>query len=381
MQLFFPILSFNISASIAREGADNVSIASFIYRKFYPYVFIITFLVGFFSYLFSSAYNFMLLISFSVVLAGIEALHNMLLSVLRVFNKHYIYSSFTLFKTFGFAFISLIFYYFEFGSIYFFILSQIFWYLFVFLIFHFFLLRSKLLSGLTYISNSIVLKYSLLLLPHLVAQWILSSSNRLVVQHYLGYDELGKFNIAFTIGMLVLLLNSGVAVVLPQNFFQRFQFWISLNTRRKYFLIYSSFVAFLQLSVFFLLKVNSTYFNFYDFSNYPVNLIFLFVSSGFYLLGFYFYFVNVLFFYKRSLLISLITLFVTSLSLLVSIFLTIYGGSIGTSYSVFISYLVYYLITMFFSFKICDELKFDFVVDLLLPSGFLLLSYVCYLLF
>ena len=366
-QVLFPLLCFNIPSGIAREGADSPTKGLFVYQKAIPYVIGIIAVSSFFAFFVEKIFSIeWVLVIF--LLAGVEALHNMQLSIYRAFDKHIIYLTFVAVKTIGLGLIISVLIYYGYMSLMAVLVSQVSWYIVVFAIF-------RISSNIKVNADAIerldfkpVIIFSLLLIPHIISQWAMSAVNRIIVKNILGNEAMGLYSISYSLAMAILLINSGIAIVLPQNFIRNPEYWLKTNIRAYFSRVYAGFVVVAYLFILFLLYFDKKYFNFFKIADYNVIYYFAILTSSFFMLGFYYYYVNILFFYKKSKIISGVTFITAFFSVVMSYFFTMYFGLEGAAYSTLITYIIYLILIAYAAKKYENRIQLTWIYDFLLPA-------------
>ncbi len=287
-QVLFPFLCLNIPSGISREGADFPLNGLIVHKKAIPYVLLIvvgTSFVAFFVEKFFSI-NWLL---FIFLLAGVEALHNMQLSVYRVFDKHIVYFTFVVIKTIGLGLIVFLLIYFGRMSLLVLLISQVLWYFFVFLVFNVNRFVKVNLDSVSKIDFKPIIVFSVMLIPHIVSQWAMSAVNRIFIKNLLGNVALGLYSIPYSLAMVILLINSGIAIVLPQNFIRNPEYWLKTTVRVYFVKVYSGVVLLAYFSILGFLYIDCKNLNFFKLTNYVVIYYFSILTSSFFLLCFYYY--------------------------------------------------------------------------------------------
>ena len=193
MQFLFPFLCFNIPSSITYIGAYNIEKSFYLLKKFIPYIIIATIffssIIGGVGYQ-KNSINFLF---WGVLLGGTEALHNMILAYLRVINRHYQYGLFTILKTLLFIFIILILRNLSCLNLSLLLISQTGLHIILFFLFYIPYLKQSI--QIVNVKESI--RFSLSLLPHIIALWIMNASSRFIVKQFGDSVSLGVFSIAY----------------------------------------------------------------------------------------------------------------------------------------------------------------------------------------
>lgn len=376
-QLLAPILSLNISASIMREGADHLERAHYLNKVTSLGIVLITILLSGVLYLFKGFFSYQY-VYFIILIAGTEALHNSLLGYLRASERHYSYLIFTVVKTLGlltalmFMKDSSRFSLFEILAVQSVINVLIFVFYQVKVI-----IKDKARKFL--IKSAII--FSLLLLPHTLAQWGMSAFNRFIVKHLLGDYQLGVFGVTYSVALIGMILNSGIAIVLPQHMIKNYDLWTQSKTTIKFYLYYSLVFLTIYGAILIGYKIDKSHFHligYYspDFIKY-MTLIFV----GFYLLGFYYYYINILFYHKLSKVISLVTIITALVSIGVTFLMTKWWGLTGAAASVLVTYGLYLIFAFYFAYRAENKLVSSLKITCLIIAMFFTIMYLMNVLF
>ena len=205
------------------------------------------------------------------------------------------------------------------------------------------------------ISGSIAFKgviiFSLGLLPHGFSQWILSGSDRLIIKYMLGDMQLGYYSLAYTLSMSVMLINSGLGMTIPVDIIKHHSIWINTGRRTKLIVGYSA--LFLATSIALVVVSHSfkEYLPFLKDVNHDVLLLMPWILNGMYFLGIYLFFINYLFYQRKSMLVSLITTVAAIFNIVLTISLVDPFGIEGAAFSTFVAYLIYMAASMWGAIK------------------------------
>lgn len=349
-----PLISLNISAAIVREGADDISKATYIQRKSNIYILIIGLILAGLFELINSYYYFAPFIGMTILMATVEALSNGLLAHFRAKEEHYIYLIYSFLK------ISLFL-----SSIYLLkgvnhlnlenmIIAQV---LVNSLLYFSFAFKVLFKEKVTSVAMKPILIFTSLLLPHTLSQWLMNASNRVVIKHLIGEKELGVFSIAFSLASIGMILNSGISLVIPQHMIKSYNKWISPNFAKRFYVYYSLLFIGFYITILGGIYIDMNYSHIVKFYDKYVILYFTLIYLGFYFLGYYYYYSNVLFYNRNSALISKVTVITSFLSIGITILLTYILGTIGAAIGSLITYILYAVFIFFASVKIEPILK------------------------
>ncbi|HAV4739634.1 TPA: polysaccharide biosynthesis protein, partial [Acinetobacter baumannii] len=185
-----------------------------------------------------------------------------------------------------------------------------------------------------------MLLFSIGLLPHTLSQWVSSSSDRFFVKLYTNDIELGYYSFSYSLAAIFMIVNSSLALGIPQLCVKNFIYFNS----KKFYSIFFSLVSILWV-LFLIIYIGILY---YFSDKYDVKYIFKIgyvILVGMYFLSFYYYYSSFLFYDRASKKLSYITFFVAVLNVSLVVLLTPLFGILGTAFSTLISYLIYVLMS------------------------------------
>jgi O-antigen/teichoic acid export membrane protein len=359
--LMSPILAFGGGSSILREGVVDNAKAYYLFVRYMFLLILISFLLFIVVNIFdTSQYTWL---TYAVMLSSVEASLLIILAYYRTINKANIYLYISIIK---FILIIIIFFIssnlnyalndiLQLQFIMLCILSIVFLFIVVFR------------NNTKYISsgdNYSIFIFGLFLMPHGLSQWIMSSSDRILIKYFLANELLGIYSIGYIVASLLLLINSGIGLALPQEMIKNYQKWKDDKLDIYWIRIYSisTIVLLLCIEIFFILDKN--YFNLLKYYSVEMYLIFSFVYIGITILGFYYFYANYLFYFKKSKLISAQTFIAAVANIILTILLLNYIGVTGAAVATMLSYLIYLYLVRKEALKLEIELKeISIVID------------------
>ena len=185
--------------------------------------------------------------------------------------------------------------------------------------------------------------FAMTLVPHIIAQWINSSADRFFIKTICSSEELGVYSFAYSLSSVLLIVNAALALGLPQLCMKDKEFYSSNKMYGIIFILLSVCYIFFLVALRFIVPL----FEYYD-PNAVLDLIYV-ISSGIYFLSFYVYFSAIIFYERKGVLISKITVFTCFFSLLFLYPLTYLFGIFGTAIVTLLSYFIYMLIVWHYS--------------------------------
>lgn len=189
-----------------------------------------------------------------------------------------------------------------------------------------------------------VLAYTIPLLPHIISQWVISGIDRFILKYMVNDKAVGIYSLGYSLSMVLMLLNSGLALALPTIMIKNFEAWKNPKELKKYITLYSGAAAFILLVIYTIFWIDKIYFQFLNYHEIDLIYIIFIVFSGIYMLGLYYFYVNYLFYHKTTKSISTATSIVAAVNVVLTIVLIPYLGVAGAAYSTLISYIVYLIL-------------------------------------
>lgn len=352
--LLAPILSLNGSASILREGSENTSKGFYLLKYYLAFSFLLNLILISLIYIFS----FKKWILYSVVIGFLEGILFLIITYFRTLGKVEIYFFINFFKTF-FLFVLVVYAYknhftlYELLDYHLVILS-----IFLILLLIYTIARYHIADTKTFFKASLI--FSLALIPHGISQWIMSSSDRVIIEYILGSKEVGIYSLAYNIAMVLMLLNSAIALTLPTYIIKNYKNWKEQDYDNKIIKIYT-FVSlglfFIILSIFSLDKLYFGILGYYGQEMIPLVFIIYF---GIYILGLYYFYANYLFFHKKAYIISRTTFYAAIINVVLTVFFVYLVGVLGAAFSTLIAYICYLYIIK----KECLKIEKDLSIKL-----------------
>lgn len=331
--LLIPILALNGFAGILREGSVDRKIGL---QLLYYYV-LITLSIGtlfFLSFYFSSP-SWLL---YSIAISTFEAILLLVLTFLRTQEKAIIYFLINLIKVI--TIFTLVIY----ASITNLSLLNLLKY--HFFVSAFFALFTIALQYRHYspikISLYPTIIFSIILIPHSIAQWVISSSDRVLIELIFDSKMVGIYSLAYNIALILAIINNGITMALPTYIIKNPTTWKYGNYDRK---IINYYTALSMLLLFIIIALYFTDYYYFKLIGYYgdeiIPLIFIIYYST-YLLGLYYFYANHLFYHKKANAISKTTTFAAIINVVLTVLLLYYIGVIGAAIGTLLAY-TYYL--------------------------------------
>lgn len=334
--LLIPIIALNGSSGILREGSENLKIGFEILKKFIILTALIGMAMGFLAYYM----HLQSWIFYSIIIATSEGLFTLALTYLRVEEKSSSYFLIILFKTItlflvvlyavdqNFSLDELLLYHFSVVACY-----------AVALIFYLYFKNYSMSFELDF---KPILLFSVALIPHGLSQWIMSSSDRVVLEYMLSSESVGIYSLAYNLALVLMLLNSGIALAIPTYMIKNYRHWLDEGFDNRLISYYTFLSIALFAVVLILYGLDMKYFHilkYYGDEMLPlIGLIYLSI----FILGLYYFYANYLFYHKKAGVISMITFKAACLNVVLTIGFVYLIGVIGAALSTLFAY-IYYL--------------------------------------
>jgi O-antigen/teichoic acid export membrane protein len=344
-----PLLSMNGSAAILREGADNHLLGYSVYKRFFNLQCVTAVIVGLGVLFIRRDWIF-----YTILLIVIEAFLSLLISWYRAQDKHFMYFlavSTKLVSLFGAILITT-----HLGDE-----SSL-----INILRYQSILAALLLFPLLALSVADkvqsahvpdfknILIFCLALLPHGFSQWILSGSDRLIIKSILGNSLLGYYSLAYSLAMVIMLINSGLGMTIPVDMIKQYTTWVQTNRRTISITLYSFVFLATSISIMLGAIFLKPYFGFLKDVNELVLSLLPWISGGMYFIGVYIFYINYLFYNRKSALVSTITSLAAVFSILCTFALVKMIGVEGAAVSTFISYFIYMAASFWAAVKFAD---------------------------
>lgn len=335
--LLTPIVTLNGSSSILREGSENISIGKYLFKTFLIYTLSIGISSSFLLYYIDNLQEKWLFYSF--VIATIEGLLILLLTFLRIQNKSISYLIINLLKV---SILLLLIIYsiynkLEFNQYLYYqiVIMGIFALLIVLIVFYF---DSNQYEAIALYS---VLLFAISLIPHVISQWIMSSSDRLIIEYMLDTKSVGIYSLSYNIAQILTLINMGLGLALPTYLIKNYSDWRKKNFDNTIIKYYTYIAIFLFVFIHVLYYVDYNYFNVLKYYNSEMLNLISVNYLAIYILGLYTFYANYLFYHRKGKIISIVTFYAALVNVLFSVFLIYIFGLIGASIGTLIAYVFY----------------------------------------
>jgi O-antigen/teichoic acid export membrane protein len=186
------------------------------------------------------------------------------------------------------------------------------------------------------------LLFGLPLIPHIIGGLVISMSDRLFIDHFLGKEALGIYNIGYVIGAVISILCGAFAnAIIPFSYelFAKNTYEAKAKVVKVYYL-FVLFLGFIVLLVWlftplvFKLMVNS---KFAAGSKYVI-----WITIGYFFQGLYLLFANIIFYLKKTKILFYWAFINVIINLSLNYFLVQKFGAMGAAYTLCISYFIFF---------------------------------------
>jgi O-antigen/teichoic acid export membrane protein len=200
-------------------------------------------------------------------------------------------------------------------------------------------LRDRSMTGVP--AFTALLAYTLPLVPHAVGQWIISGSNRFVIKAIDGDAAVGLYSLAYTAGMVVLILNTGLGMVLPQEIVRHYEDWKTGPRRRQLIGAYSFAAVTLLGLAFAALEVDRRWLHLTGCDDPNLPLLVGLIGTGLYCHGLYYIYGNFYFYHRATGQLALQTIAAAVFNVALTCALVPIWGPLGAAISTLVTYIAY----------------------------------------
>lgn len=335
--LLIPIVSVNGSSAILREGSEKTCIGKYLLKNFIIYTFFIGGICSLLLFFLDNLQEKWLFYSF--VIATIEGVLILVLTFLRTKNKSISYLIISVLKV---SILLLLIIYsiynkLEFNQYLYYqiVIMGIFVLSIVLIVFYF---DSNQYETITLYS---VVLFALSLIPHGLSQWVMSSSDRLIIEYMLDTKSVGIYSLSYNIAMILTLIIMGLSLTLPTYLIKNYLSWKEKNFDNIIIKYYTYIAILLFVFIYVLYYIDYKYFNVLKYYNSEMLNLISINYLAIYILGLYTFYANYLFYHRKGKIISIVTFYAALVNVLFSVFLIYIFGLIGASIGTLIAYIFY----------------------------------------
>ncbi len=356
-QMLVPVLSFSGTAGILRDGADNTSFGVYLLERFI-YIVLINFAIVFTLLLLFNAY-IERWIFYSIIFGGLNAVFDLFLSFFRVVNQKKTYFLYTMVKV-GLLFMAVCVAMYLKADLDLTLQLIVGLQMLLTLFLVTYLLRNYITKyKKAFISVKSVLAYTLYIIPHGLSLWLMNSSDKVIIKWYHDELALGIYSIAYTIGSIQILINSGLSIALPQFVYKNYELWRTRRPRLKVILVYSTISIFVTLLILLGIFIDSRYFHFIKYPE-QVKEIIVYVIPGLYLSGIYQFYSIYIFYQKKTRNLFYVGIAVAAVNLLLNILVIPVYGIWGAAVMTLVTYIIYVSSVILYVFRLEPDIQRGF---------------------
>lgn len=366
-QLLVPFLTLSGTAGILREGASEAKIAVYLLEKFLGIVhmgLVVMMVIAVVLYAYGLLEQWVL---YSILLGAAYAVQELFLSFYRTLNQRRHYFLLTLGKVvliFAAIFAAKILTYDLTGTLRLLVVSQL-------LVIAFLLLWQLPNYLKTYtkmpVSVRSVLAYTLFVIPHGLALWVMNSSDRFLIKHFLGERELGVYSLAYTISSFQMLVNSGISMSLPQNIYKNYEYWLTPRPRLQVLHVYGCVSLLMVTFIMIGMKLSPGLLG-SSVTPESIERILRYVMPGLFLVGVYQFYSTYVFYYKKTRILFLIGLFTSVFNLALNALLIPRVGVLGAAITTLVTYICYLSSVLIYVMSLEKRLRRGIVTELFVTS-------------
>lgn len=360
--LLTPIVTLNGSSSILREGSENIFVGKYLLKNFIVYTICIGGSFSFLLYFIDNLQERWLYYSF--IIATIEGLLVLILTFLRTQNKSIIYFIINLLKITLLLILIIYSIYnkLEFNQYLYYqiIIMGIFTLLVVLIVFYFDSNKYEKIGLYT------VLAFAISLIPHVVSQWVISSSDRLIIEYILDTKSVGIYSLSYNIAQILTLVNMGLGLSLPTYLIKNYSKWKEKNFDNVIIKYYTFIAVFLFIFIYILYYVDYKYFNVLNYYNSEMLDLITINYLAIYVLGLYTFYANYLFYHRKGKIISIVTFYAAIVNVIFSVVLIYIFGLIGASIGTLVAYIFYLYYIKFKTMQIERDLNIKIIKNIML---------------
>ncbi|HUQ72049.1 MAG TPA: oligosaccharide flippase family protein [Planctomycetaceae bacterium] len=186
-----------------------------------------------------------------------------------------------------------------------------------------------------------LLAYTLPLVPHAVGQWVIGGSSRFVIKWIDGDAAVGLYSLAYTAGMVVLILNTGLGMVLPQEIVRHYEDWKTGPRRRQLIGAYSVASLIVLGLAFAALELDRRWLHLTGCDDPTLPLMVGLIGTGLYCHGLYYIYGNFYFYHRATGQLAVQTIAAAIVNVALTLALVPILGPLGAAIATLVTYLAY----------------------------------------
>lgn len=196
-----------------------------------------------------------------------------------------------------------------------------------------------------------ILKFSIPLIPHAVGAFIINLSDRLIIKHFNGDEQVGLYAVGYQVGMLVSMMQNSFNQAWVPWFFKQLNKDDKTIKLKIVKLTYLYFIA-LVMVCFLLYLFAPIVFKYFINHRYEPAIIFIpYVALGYAFNGMYKMMVNYLFYIKKTGIIGITTFMIAIINIILNFILIPKIGTLGAAISTTISFAIQFLLFAIFALR------------------------------
>lgn len=198
----------------------------------------------------------------------------------------------------------------------------------------------------------LILLFGLPLIPHAIGGIIIESSDRFFIKNLVSTNELGIYNTGYQIALIISVVDGAFTQAFVPFLFSNLKI-DTTNSLSKIVKISYGYIIILFVSVIILSSLSPLIFKLFVGKNFQFGIKYVFwISMGCFSLGIYKVFAGYLFYYKKTIYLTYLSLINITLNIILNFILIKHFGALGAAYATFISYIVLSISTAYFANKV-----------------------------
>ncbi len=193
------------------------------------------------------------------------------------------------------------------------------------------------------------LNYGVPLIPHLMGAFVIDYSDRFFIAQMIDIEAVGIYNIGYQIGFIIAILQASIVQAYQPFLFENLKIG---SEDKKYEIVKYSYFLMAALLFFAILLILAApiIFKYLIHEKFNDGLVYVFwIVLGYFFLGVYKMVVGFIFFKKKTKTLTILSILTISLNLILNYFLILNYGAIGAAYATTLSYLIVLILCFFIS--------------------------------
>ena len=193
------------------------------------------------------------------------------------------------------------------------------------------------------------LNFGLPLIPHAIGAIIINLSDRIFISKMVSIDELGIYNIGYTVGSIILIIDLAFNQAWSPHFYQQLKEGEKVNKQR---IVKQSFLYILVLLIILMLLTIAApiLYRYFIHDSFSSSIEYVFwIGLGYVFLGCYKLFAGYIFYLKQTKILGALSVLNVALNLFLNYQLIKLYGALGAAYATAISFSILFIIVCFIS--------------------------------